>query len=550
MISYFQSFLGAEYARNSYTPVRAEWRYKSLMALTLALGLSYFFWRWTASLNPDAIVFSLCVLLAESGVFLCFLLNIYDQWGERDTPSIAPSSQEDLHTVDIFVTTYDESSDVVRPTLEAASKVRVPAGYSVQVYLLDDGARPHMQALATEFGAIYLKRRTNRGYKAGNLKNGLLHSDGDLIVICDADTVLRESFLVNTLGYFTDPDVAWVQTPHWFYEEVEGQFCGKSIKDINLVNGSYFFDVTQRRRNRNNASFCCGAASIHRRAAVMENAVLFRSGCASGNGRLKARHSLTSYEPFAFHVSEDMVTSFEILATNSTRWKSVFHPRIEARMLSPQDLRAWTVQRLKYAAGTLEFAMRASTWSRLFKTSAGPHFLMTFLSYLSSVCLCLLILSPVVVLLTGVSPVSAYSQDYFSRLIPFLLSNELMLVAGSKGHSIANGRQSMMAALPLSLFALFEVLRGKIPKFPATPKLFNGKRLMIYMFPNLLISALLITAGGVGMGLWYWGVTSLTFEGVLANCFWLAWASYNLSSLAIRQFFRTDYGQVDTEIAA
>jgi len=34
-----------------------------------------------------------------------------------------------------------------------------------------------------------------------------------------------------------------------------------------------FYDIIQRRRNWANASFCCGAGSVHRREAVMESAL-------------------------------------------------------------------------------------------------------------------------------------------------------------------------------------------------------------------------------------------------------------------------------------
>jgi hypothetical protein len=47
-------------------------------------------------------------------------------------------------------------------------------------------------------------------------------TSGDFIVICDADTRLLPTILEHTLGYFRDPDVAWVQTPQWFYDIPEG----------------------------------------------------------------------------------------------------------------------------------------------------------------------------------------------------------------------------------------------------------------------------------------------------------------------------------------
>jgi len=61
------------------------------------------------------------------------------------------------------------------------------------------------------------------GFKAGNMRNAMEKTSGDFIVICDADTRIFPTFLVNNLGYFRDPKVAWVQTPQWFFDLPEGK---------------------------------------------------------------------------------------------------------------------------------------------------------------------------------------------------------------------------------------------------------------------------------------------------------------------------------------
>ncbi len=42
-------------------------------------------------------------------------------------------------------------------------------------------------------------------------------------MICDADTRVFPTLLAHTLGYFRNPDVAWVQTPQWFYDLPAGE---------------------------------------------------------------------------------------------------------------------------------------------------------------------------------------------------------------------------------------------------------------------------------------------------------------------------------------
>lgn len=98
-----------------------------------------------------------------------------------------------------------------------------PGPLDYKVHVLDDGRRPEMKAVCDQEGANYISRQTNIGFKAGNLRNGLEQTDGDFLIICDADTRVFPTLLSHTLGYFRDPDVAWVQTPQWFFDLPEGK---------------------------------------------------------------------------------------------------------------------------------------------------------------------------------------------------------------------------------------------------------------------------------------------------------------------------------------
>ncbi len=94
----------------------------------------------------------------------------------------------------------------------------------IKIYVLDDGRRDgrnpekeNMKQVAEEEGVGYFIREHNEGYKAGNLKNGLERTNGDIFVILDADTRPLSHLLLNTTGYFRNQKLAWVQTPQWFY---------------------------------------------------------------------------------------------------------------------------------------------------------------------------------------------------------------------------------------------------------------------------------------------------------------------------------------------
>jgi len=544
------------------SPLRqAAWHFSA--GLTIGFLALYLHWRWTASLNPEAMIFSVAVATAETLFALGTLLFFYDIWQEGDTPEapataditdIANAQPRPITRIDIFITTFDEGCEVVAPTLAAAQAVCCPTGCDLQIYLLDDGARPAMAKLAERYGARYLSRTSNIGFKAGNLRNGLFHSSGDFVVICDADTRLFPSFLDNTLGYFRDPRVAWVQTPHWFYDLPRGQTaleillrivpqCPRWLRkwayhlttghrfavDPFLSEPTVFFDLIQRRRNRNYASFCCGAASIHRREAIFETALLGQSRTNRQQARslninaAQLRHS-SGLEPYRFHVSEDLYTSIELHSSPGRPRRSVYHPQPEAKMLSPQSAKALCTQRLKYAGGSIDLILRRNPiFRRGMPWRHRLHYAATFYAHLSVFWTPLLLMAPAYSLLTGQAPVVAYSASFFLHFLPMVFANELAMVLTSKGHSLTNGRCLSVSTLPLQLKAFWLVVRGHRPQFPPTPKTLSTAEDMRFLRANLMLALALCLIGLFGIWQFLMGSPNFRMSLLLVNLFWLTW---------------------------
>ncbi|HEX9306829.1 MAG TPA: glycosyltransferase, partial [Anaeromyxobacter sp.] len=372
-------------------PVRA-FAFQSLAVAAVALGGWYLAWRWTESLNPGALGWSAVVAAAETLAWIGSALFFLSIWRIADVPPrppprtanevlSAPLAPDRPLRVDVLVTTFDEQVALVRRSVRAARALTYPHPISIRVLVLDDGRRAAMREMAREEGVEYLTRATNRGYKAGNLQNALERTDGDLFVICDADTRPLPALLEETLGYFRDPRVAWVQTPQtfddldpgtalpeWLARRARlgriGRAAGRLVErvvgpvavgaDPFGSDARAFFDVVQRGRNWCNAAFCCGAGSVHRREAVME-AALRRLGrrvaaavapiaaeVADPSLRADLRTVLAAeaarridLAPFELHVSEDLYTSLVLHADAGRGWRSVYHPRPLTRMLSP-----------------------------------------------------------------------------------------------------------------------------------------------------------------------------------------------------------------------
>ena len=523
-----------------------------LGAAAFLLGLRYLAFRWVF-VSLDMPWFAVPVALAESFAFACCALNMLTSFRTEDTPwraapvqarQIGASDPDDLRplSVDVFIATYNEDPDLLALSIADAKAMRAPEACVVQVYVLDDGRRGAVRALAERHGVRYLSRPSNEGYKAGNLRNAMDHTCGDLIVILDADTRPFPSFLEQTLGYFCDPAVAWVQTPQWFYDLDEGQDLGVFLaqrlhlgcvgralgRALELVLGplrvgrdllgndpSAFYELVQRRRNWANASFCCGAGSVHRREAVM-TAALAALGREVEGEVAPLRHDIEDRElfqhmegmvaseaargidvnPYEFHVSEDIFTSLLLHASQEPRFRSVFHPTVLCKMLSPQDLKSWSIQRFKYAGGTLDIFFRharkrlrgLSPWQALMYGA-------TVAGYLTPLWLLPLFASSLAFLYFGISTVRDEGGGLLGYLLPFLFVDRLARMVWAWGVDTARDEGYAMASFWLHLQALLHVLRGRPIKFQVTPKMRQHGSVLQFVWPHCVL--IMLFAGGV-----------------------------------------------------
>lgn len=583
---YFARFEGRTPAAPAGASPTRDFAFQALASAALVLGAWYLAWRWTASLRPDALAFSVAIATAETLAYVGSVLFFLSMWRLEDPParppprSLAdilgePPARDRPLKVDVLVTTLDEGVDIVRRSVRDARALRYPHPLALRVHVLDDGCRPAMRAMAEEEGVGYLARSSRVGFKAGNLRHGLERTDGDLVAICDADTRPLPSFLEETLGYFRDPRVAWVQTPQWFYD-VEpgaplpewlarrarlgraGRTLGRAVErilgpvrvgaDPLGTDPRAFYDVVQRGRNWCNAAFCCGAGSVHRREAVMENAVRrfaaevrarvdrFTAGVADPELRGALAGALSSQAarhveltPYAFHVSEDIYTSVLLHADERRGWRSVYHPRVVTRMLSPQDPLAWTIQRFKYASGTLDIALRANPL-RLRGLTAWQKVMYgaTMYAYLAPLWTLPLMLAPLAFFFAGVTPVRAYDVALWAHLLPFLVASRLALLAGTWGVSTWRSEQYHLASFWLNLRALAHVVARRPLRFAVTPKERTSGRAPRLALPHVALlgaMALGIVLGGLRLDAGAPGAANAYVANVL-------WTLHNAACLA------------------
>ncbi|MCW2582929.1 MAG: hypothetical protein JWQ53_1719, partial [Klenkia sp.] len=234
---------------------------RSLVLLTVLLGLNYIVWRWLFSVNWSAWWLAVPLVVAETYSLVDSLLFGLTMWRYRQRGEPPPAPPE--ATVDVLIATYNEPLDLVMRTARASLAITHPH----ETWVLDDGARPELRELVEAEGIGYITRSVDwtdrpRHAKAGNLNNALLATDGEFLLILDADQVPEPTILDRTLGYFTDEQVALVQTPQYFANVPENDPLGSQAP--------LFYGPIQQGKDGWNSAFFCGSNAVLRREALMQ----------------------------------------------------------------------------------------------------------------------------------------------------------------------------------------------------------------------------------------------------------------------------------------
>ncbi len=229
----------------------------------------------------------------------------------------------------------------------------------------------------------------------------------------------------------------------------------------------------------------------------------------------------TELTPYKFHVSEDIYTSIALHGDPERRWKSVLHPQVESKMLSPQDLLTWCIQRYKYAGGTLDICFHDNPLFKGHLTLAQRlMYLTTFWSYLGCLWNVVFLTAPIIYMFTGIVPLSAYSMPFYLHFLPFAVLTELAFMLGTWGVPGWDGKASYLSFFSINFRALLAVLRNEKIKFPVTPKERQEGNFLHLVIPQLSIIGL--TAAGLAYAAFRVFVLNQRGElpSLVVNMFW------------------------------
>jgi cellulose synthase (UDP-forming) len=285
---------------------------------------------------------------------------------------------EQGETVDVFLPSCGEPLAVLKNTFSYVSQLRWRGLKTV--YVLDDSARESVRDLAGRYGFRYVVR-PNRGElkKAGNLLHALDISDGDFIVVIDADFAVRPEFLHETMPYFSEAQVGIVQTAQYF------DVANPSLSYIQRYAGTLqeiFFRFIQPARDRYKAAICAGTNLVYRRASVI---------AAGGFARVP--------------IGEDVHSGMKLWWAG---YETRYLPLCLAKGIAPTDFASLANQQARWCRSSLLLMVDTHFQEAPFSWKQRAAFWAAFLYYMSSAAL----------LLTGPFPALTMIWFYPQRIYP------------------------------------------------------------------------------------------------------------------------------------
>ena len=449
--------------------LRGAWMH-IFMAVAAAIVFRYIYWRVTSTIPPisDPLNFFFGSLLFAAeiysvGMLVLSFFIVSDPIERKDAP--LRGDQQQWPSVDVFVPSYNEDLELVGMTLAAAKNLDYPTN-KLNVYLLDDGGtdqkcndpdpvkarearerRIEMRNFCEELGVTYLTRARNEHAKAGNLNAGMERSNGDLVVVFDADHAPTRDFLTHTVGHFQrDPKLFLVQTPHFFLnpDPVE-----KNLDTFSRMpsENEMFYSVIQKGLDKWNGTFFCGSAAVLRREALQ------LTNGFSGQS-----------------ITEDCETALEL---HTRGWNSVYVDRPMIAGLQPETFASFIGQRARWCQGMLQILMlkkpmfrKGLTGAQRLAYTSSPLFWLFPISRLT------FMIAPALYVFFDLQIYNASLQEFIAYTMFFLISNVLVqnMVYGTVRWPWISELYEYVQSLYLVKSIASVIINPRAPSFNVTAK--------------------------------------------------------------------------------
>ncbi|HEY9644115.1 MAG TPA: glycosyltransferase, partial [Coleofasciculaceae cyanobacterium] len=435
------------------SPQPRAWSRFIVVGILLALTIRYLLWRSLSTLNvstPLNGVFSMglfgleLLMLTSSIIQLFLMLRVRDRRREADWLAMDVIEGRFTPSVDIFIPTYNEPPFILRRTVMGCQAIDYPRK---TVYLLDDTHRPEVEALAQDLGCEYLTRPDNQHAKAGNLNHAIAQTNGDLLVVFDADFVPTTNFLTRTVGFFQDAQLAMVQTPQSFYNS-DPIARNLGLENVLTPEEEVFYRQIQPIRDGAGSVICSGTSFVVRRSA------------------LEAAGGFVTDS-----LSEDYFTGIRLSAQG---YQLIYLDEKLSAGLAAENIAAHAVQRLRWARGTLQaFFIKANplTIEGLNPLQRLAH-LEGLLHWFTSISRVGFVFMPLAYSFLGVIPLRATPAELLYFFLPYYLV-QLAVFSWLNYRSrsaLLSDIYSLVLCFPLALTVIQAMLNPFARSFKVTPK--------------------------------------------------------------------------------
>lgn len=491
--------------------------------------LHYLFWRYASlPLQGDMMsaVFAVALYAAEiyGGMMLLTGLFVNAQPLNRKSVPL-PKDKAEWPTIDIYIPTYSENMDVVRPTLLGALTVDYPKD-KFNVYVLDDGApraaNPNtpaeqaieleeranaLKALCAQYGATYLTRPDNSHAKSGNLNSALKQTKGEYILVLDADHVPTRDILVNMAGHLAKhSNLAFVQSPHNFLNDDPFE-KNQDIRGRMPAENDMFYRAVQKGLDFWNTSFFCGSAALLRRKAI---------------------ESVGGFSVDS--ITEDASTSVKM---HSKGWHSAYVETPMVMGLQPESYAAFIVQRMRWGMGMAQIMVKQNPMlARGLSFAQRIAYGSVVLFWLFPFARLVFFLAPIPALVFDLTVYPVGKEVFLAFTLPYMfavMASFYKMFGKYRATFVSEVYETLQAPylLPGLISAFFNPNK---PTFKVTPK---GEQYAKVHLSEMHMPLTICT--GVAIAVLGWGVYRLFETGAsnLALLFTLAWQLFNVTLLVI-----------------
>ncbi len=346
--------------------------------------------------------------------------RLVDSWQPTRYPS-----------VDVFLPVCGEPVEVLRNTWMYVARMSRHYKGTVMAYVLDDSASPELRSMARDFGFAYATR-PNRGWfkKSGNLLFGFQISEGDYILLLDADFAPRHDLLDHALPHMeAEPDTGIVQTPQFFRITDDQTWVERGAGAVQEL----FYRSIQTARSRKGGAICVGSCAVYRRAALKDN-----------QGMTLAEHS------------EDVLTGFDL---NRIGWKLRYLPVALSTGNCPDNVLAFLNQQYRWCAGTVGLLFGPRFWRSKFPLYSRMCYISGLIYYVYTALFTFVVPALTIAVLVFVPNVLLLRNMIF--MVPVLLYSAVIFPAWHHAPFRLEAWSVRLISGWAHFFAYFDAIRGK-----------------------------------------------------------------------------------------